>query len=339
MTRAPHDSTGSRRRRLWELDGHAHCPVLGVCLPIAALRRLVDKVVGGRAVADDYNLHCGAVADCKYRSPIAEAVQRELDRRYVQALRQAALARTTEALAAWWDEALRCQDIAGPLWATLTHARCTPDLAERVEGDVHMLQHQIGMAARVDVGRFESLLDENAVLARELAAAQQRSARQAQTHTLRIEQQQSEILRLRSELIGRETALAALQDDLQALEAAAPSLKSRFELARECDCLVERNHELQRQLLQSQQAAERRRRRADESTAEQQRRDAASPDLPGSLVRLPQLLQQILVTESVHRLPESAMLKSHELTPGGQLNQGFALPTRAVAFDQIEDMR
>lgn len=131
MTQVPLDSIaapsaqGSRRRRLWELAGHAHCPVLGVCLPIAALRRLVDKVAGGRAVADDYDLHCGAVADCKYRSPIAEAVQRELDRRCLPALRQAAMAKTTEALAAWWDEALRCHDIAGPLWATLTHARCT----------------------------------------------------------------------------------------------------------------------------------------------------------------------------------------------------------------------
>ena len=45
-------STGSRRRRLWELDSHAHCPVVGVCMPIAALRRLVDKVLDGKAVAE-----------------------------------------------------------------------------------------------------------------------------------------------------------------------------------------------------------------------------------------------------------------------------------------------
>ena len=53
----PPAPTGSRRRRLWELDSHAHCPVVGVCLPIGALRRLVDKVLGGQAVADDYELH------------------------------------------------------------------------------------------------------------------------------------------------------------------------------------------------------------------------------------------------------------------------------------------
>ena len=33
----PPAPNGSRRRRLWELDSHAHCPVVGVCMPIAAL--------------------------------------------------------------------------------------------------------------------------------------------------------------------------------------------------------------------------------------------------------------------------------------------------------------
>ena len=53
---------GSRRRRLWEFEGFAHCPVIGVCLPIANLRRLVTKVWGVQSVMDDYDLHCGAIA-------------------------------------------------------------------------------------------------------------------------------------------------------------------------------------------------------------------------------------------------------------------------------------
>jgi hypothetical protein len=91
-------SQGSRRRRLWELDGHAHCPVIGVCLPIGALRRMVDKALGGQAVADDYDMHCGVVADCKLRTPLAEALQRELDRRYTLSLRQAARPRALRRL-------------------------------------------------------------------------------------------------------------------------------------------------------------------------------------------------------------------------------------------------
>lgn len=270
--------TGSRRRRLWELDSHAHCPVVGVCLPIAALRRLVGKVLEGQAVADDYELHCGVIAECRLRTPVAEAVQRELDRRCMLPLRQAAKAKTTEALATWWHEASHGKDLAGAFWATLTHARCTPALEHQVLGEVHMLQHQVGMARRVGLQHFENLIDENAVLAREMAAAQQRSTRQADEYRQRSETQQTQIVQLRAQLIGRDTIIASLREDLQTLEAAAPGLKSRFELARESERQIERLHQLERTLLQAQQEAERQRRRADELAAELQRRDAATAE-------------------------------------------------------------
>jgi len=292
-------ATGSRRRRLWELDSHAHCPIVGVCLPIAALRRLVDKVLAGKAVADDYELHCGAIAECRLRTPIAEAVQRELDRRCMLALRQAARAKTTEALAAWWQQASQGQDLAGAFWATLTHARCTPALEHQVLGEVHMLQHQVGMARRVDLQHFENLIDENAVLLRELGAAQQRSTRQADEQRQRSELQQTQIVQLRAQLIGRDTTIATLREDLQTLEAAAPGLKGRFELAREGERQVERIHQLERALLQAQQEAERQRRLNDklndELAAELQRRDAAA-------------IEPVEATEATARLDDRAVL-------------------------------
>jgi len=274
---------GSRRRRLWELDGHAHCPVIGVCLPIGVLRRVINKVVGGQALGDDYEMHCAAIAECKHRSAIAEAAQKELDRRYMIALRQASQAKTTEALAAWWRDAAAGKDVAGALWAVLTHARCTSTLEHQVLGEVHMLQHQVGMAARVDLGRFESLVDENAVLARELAAAQQRSARHAADHARLAETQQAELVRLRAELIARDTALAQVREQQNALEAAAPGLVGRFELAREARAQDERIHALQRSLLQAQQEADRQRRRADDAVAEWQARDEQRAAEPAAL--------------------------------------------------------
>ena len=272
---------GSRRRRLWELDGHAHCPVIGVCLPIAVLRRVIDKAVGGQAIGDDYEMHCAAVAECKRRSVIAEAAQRELDRRYTVALRQAAQAKTSDALTAWWREASAGKDVAGALWAVLTHARCDSLLEHRVLGDMHMLQHQVGMTARVDLARVEALEDENALLARELAAAQQRCTRQAAEHARLADQRQTELVRLRAELVVRDTALAQLREQLGVLEAAAPGLGSRFELAREARAQDERIQALQRSLLQAQQEAERQRERADEAVAEWQHRDGQRAVEPG----------------------------------------------------------
>ena len=41
-----------------------------------------------------------------------------------------------------------------------------PGLEHQALGEVHMLQHQVGMATGVDLERFEALIDEDAVLAR-----------------------------------------------------------------------------------------------------------------------------------------------------------------------------
>ena len=260
--------SGSRRRRLWDLDGHAHCPVVGVCMPMAALRRLVDKVVGSAAVADDYEMHCGVVAECKHRTRMAEAVQKELDRRFQLSIRRAARYKCTEALAAWWHEASAGKDLAGAFWATLTHPRCTPGLEHQVLGEVHMLQHQVGMATRVALERFEALIDENAVLARELAGAQARSMRQTAAHAQGAEAAEAALMRLRAQAIGRETEIAHLNERFAALEAAAPDLRTRFDLARECHAHTDRIQELQRALLRAQQDAERQSRRADDATAD-----------------------------------------------------------------------
>lgn len=265
---------GSRRRRLWELDSHAHCPVVGVCLPLQVMRRLADKVLGGQVLAGDYELHCGTVADCKQRTPIAEAVQRELDRRSLHALRQTARLKTTEALQAWWREASQGKDLAGAFWASLTHARCTAELEHQVLGEVHMLQHQVGMARRVDLQQFETLITEHAVLTRELGAAQQRSMRQAAEHARRAEELQGKVVSLRAQLIVRDTAVASLREDLKALESAIPGLQGRVDLARESQRLVERVQQLERGQLQLQHEADRQRRRADELASELQRREA-----------------------------------------------------------------
>jgi len=258
---------GSRRRRIWEFEGHAHCPVIGVCLPIAALRRLTDKVLGGQAIADDYELHCGVITDCKLRTPLAEAVQKELDRRYALPLQRAARCKTEDALADWWREQLAGKDLAGALWATLSHARCTPALEHRVLGEVHMLQHQVGMATRVELARFEALIDENAVLARELATAQQRCTALASEQARRIEALEAELVQRRADLIGRDTTLALLKDQHAALAQAAPDLGTRFELARQNRHQAEQIHALQRSALQAEQEAERQRRRADQAQA------------------------------------------------------------------------
>lgn len=259
---------GSRRRRLWELDGHAFCPVVGVCLPIPLLRRLAERTLGDMTASSDYEVHCTVVTECKHRTPMAEAVQKELERRYILVVSAAAQLKHSEALAAWWRSACANADWAGALWATLTHPRCTPALEHRVLGEAHMLQHQVGAATRADLTRLDALAHENGVLTRELAAAQHRSRNQAAEFSLRLEQQQGELMRVRAELLRTATELQLQHEQLAAQEQAAPGLRERMALAQENRQQNEQIQQLQRALQQAQQDAERQRRRAEEAEAQ-----------------------------------------------------------------------
>lgn len=261
------EATCSRRCRLWELGSRAHCPVVGVCLPIAVLRRVVEKAFRGKNIDKDYDLHSGAVGECRSRTKLAEDMQRELEQRYALAVRQAARLKTTETLTAWWRE-VSPKDLAGPLWATLTHPRCSPELHDRVLDEVHMLQHQVGAAQRADMKQMTSLLDENAVLARELADAQQRNTQLASENAGRMKLLQGQVMQLRAEVITRDTRLITLHEQLRTLEDAVPDLACRFKQAGELQLQVDRIHALERTLLLAQQECERRGRLMDSQAAE-----------------------------------------------------------------------
>lgn len=249
-------TTGSRRRKLWDFEGRAFCPVVGVCLPIPVLRRVVNKTFRGQNVDTDYALHSGAVGQCASRTPLAEGMQRELEMRYALAIRQAAAIKTTEALSSWWCDASQ-KDLAGPLWATLTHPRCTSDLERQILGEVHMLQHQVGAAQRADLQRLQALTDQNAALTRELASAQQRIAQLANEGAGRLKLLQDQVMQLRTDVITRDTRLASLQQQLNTLQASVPELACRTKQAADLALQAKQIQTLERALQQAQQDSER----------------------------------------------------------------------------------
>ncbi len=205
----------SRRRRLWELDGCAHCPVIGVCLPITALRRLVAKAGVVDIASDDYALHCDAMGACKRRTPVAETLQREFDLRYALPLRQSDRFKTTGDLAAWWQQTSRGCDLPGAVWATITHARCDTDLQHRLLGEVHMLQHRVGSAERVERSRLEATLEELAALRGATAELHERLRRQAADHARRLARQQDDLTGLRAALGSRDMTIAVMRGEIE----------------------------------------------------------------------------------------------------------------------------
>lgn len=238
-------ATGSRRRRLWDLPHACHCPVVGVCLPLDTLRRLVNKALGGQALADDYDVHVSAVAECVHRNRLSEWLQDELERRYAREVKAFRAFKTAQAVADAWLLAVRQGDVAGAFWAALTHPRCDPFLQEVLCRDLHMLQHQAGAAVRVDLVRFNALMDENGVLTRELAKAQERSTRALADKAAEVDRLQAQLMQLRADNLTKDSRLAFLAEDLQALKASLPGHETAQRLQRKLDQMAARQTELE----------------------------------------------------------------------------------------------
>jgi hypothetical protein len=241
-------ASSSRRRRLWDLSRETHCPVIGVCIPLAVLRRLVGKALGGEAQANDYEIHVGAIAECSYRNRISEILQDDLEHRYALMIRRFRVAKTITALSQLWLDAISQGDVAGAFWAGLTHPVCDIDLQEAMCRDMHMLQHQAGATVRADIVRFNALLEENAILSREIARQQERQTRHIQEKVQEAEKLQQDILRLRGENISKESIIAYLNTDLQVLKNSIPELESRQQLQQKIAQMTVRQAELEQQV-------------------------------------------------------------------------------------------
>ncbi len=150
------------RRKLWQLDHQYHCPVVGTCLPVGELRRLARRAgvdAGTVSTMSDYALHVMMVGHAQERTPVAEAIQRELDRRYKAAISRFASARDSDDLLALWHDVLARGDVAAGLWAALTHPAAEKEVTRQVYGDIHMLSHQVGAGHRADLKRLALLED------------------------------------------------------------------------------------------------------------------------------------------------------------------------------------
>jgi hypothetical protein len=126
-----------------------------------------------------------------------------------------------------------------------------------------MLQHQVGIACRVDQARFDELLQENAILGRHLASAQERCAQLTSAQAARLEAVDTALMRARADLLARDTQIAQLREQLQAMQSASPDLPARLSLTRDKRDLIEQNQSLRRQLHHSQQEALQHKARAD----------------------------------------------------------------------------
>jgi hypothetical protein len=250
-------NAGSRRRRLWDLPHHTHCPVVGVCLPLHMLRSQVNKALGGQAMADDYEIHVGAVAECGCKNKLSVALQKVLEQRYATAIMRFKPAKTAREVAQMWTKAIDDGDVAGAFWAALTHPRCDAILQEVLCRDMHMLQHQAGAVVRTDLTKFKAVVAENAVLARELGRVQERITKVLAEKSLEIEKLRAAQMQSQAQIISKDSQISFITADLASFKAGVPELEARTRLQKKVEQLELRQSEQQalisdlRQQLQS----------------------------------------------------------------------------------------
>lgn len=203
-----------RRPKLWELAEKHHCPVIGTCLTLDELKKVARKGGFSGGSFEPYRLHVEAVSISCSRNATSEAMHKLLERKFsLDVARFNRLANDADVLSLW-KKHLERGEVAGPMWAVLTHKASSAETRNTVYGDVHMLSHQVGAGQAADVRRLESLGQEHAVL-----RAAHMALKESETETSFANQAlKRELKDMRSEAAAKAEEAEALRQRLQGFE-------------------------------------------------------------------------------------------------------------------------
>jgi len=190
------------RRKLWEIPPEFHCPVIGTCLEVAELRRIGQRhAARTRESASDFEVHVSFVAAAADRNSLSLATYKALERRFQGIIKRFERARDAAALLELWSDCVARGEIAGALWALMTHPQADARVQSLAFEEVHMLSHQVGAGNRADLKRLADTLAKLAELRRDFDALYARTRRQS-------EEREALIHDLERVLAEREAALA-----------------------------------------------------------------------------------------------------------------------------------
>jgi len=155
---APEASAAGARHRIWDLGPGQHCAIVGTCLSIEDLRRVVRKA--GLTIApgtDDYSLHVHCVSSCAKPGPLSRHLGKLLDKLHAGEIARTRTLDSPASLLAHWRESRAKGRIAPAFWALMTHPAIDGPTTGEIYGDVHMLSHLNGSARIADLARLDAL--------------------------------------------------------------------------------------------------------------------------------------------------------------------------------------
>lgn len=165
-----------QRRRLYDVASKWHCTILGTCLSMGELRSVAAKanIRFTKPDASDYEIHASMVHVASADRAVAKLMHKLLDRKFVLAVKRFSKATTTADVANLWEGAMCRGEVAGALWAAMTHPLADDDLQARIFGEMHMLSHQVGSEARASLRHMHVLENENRELENRTQSLQER---------------------------------------------------------------------------------------------------------------------------------------------------------------------
>jgi hypothetical protein len=233
----------AERIPLWALDVECHGPLVGSCWTAPELRRLTDRLFGGRSSLDDFALHAAVVTQCATRNKLSLGLQRALDQRAAEMQRRFAAAGSMAEREALWREALHGGDVGAALWAAWTDPQVDEALRQCIHRDLYLLQHQRVAKWRAEAAERAACHAELQALRAEAQRVQQRHSRWRGAVLAERDALQAQLALLRGQVLAQQEQIARLQ---QAAQAPSEPPAGR-------DRLVQRIAELSRDLAQARQ--------------------------------------------------------------------------------------
>jgi hypothetical protein len=220
------------RHKLWELDRGSHCSIIGTCLSLDELRRLLRKA--DLTIAPDtldYDIHGFFVTRSGSRSLLSKLTHKTLDRKYAAQIARFRRAASADALWQLWRQAMTEGDVAGAYWALMTHKATPLAMAIRAHNEVHMLSHMMGKSARDDIKRLRDVETAHAALAERLAKTQTRAQAARQQRDERIRALEAQLI-IAAAVADRSQELRKRDAEIARLQARCDGLERRLQAER-----------------------------------------------------------------------------------------------------------
>jgi len=196
----------SQRTKLYQLEKHFHCSIIGTCLTLKELRQIGRSLKLAKLDSlTDYDLHRIFVDIAGESSYGNRRIQKHLDKKYPYLIGQFMKVQEPSALESLWLEAQESGEVAGAYWALVTHPDVSHKMLDKVYSEIHMLSHLSGASTRIDMQEMSRLRQRNTILKKQVANTF------AETQT-RLKEKDELIRTLNKRLSTAERAESQLQD-------------------------------------------------------------------------------------------------------------------------------